>query len=670
MKATATQTRRSLFVVVCTLAVSVGSGCGCTKDPNPQADASVDAGPTVCVTTADCTAAGLSDQVCDPTNKICQPKCTEDSQCEYVANGFCEKRDGTCRGLCTAQNNDYCSELGDLLCLPRTGRCVEKCKRDDDCSTIDPGSICNEMTGACFKNGVHGCSMDSDCNSFYEPTDYCFVGGIQCRCVMESNDAGYAGVCKRRRAVCDECTTDDQCGSGTTFDPQGACQALSGDSSGKKYCFQKPNGSCGCGFVASGPYCKPQSNSCENSKCTADRDCKGGAVCNTQSCLCEPRCRWDFANQETSPGCPSGKSCWVDNANLDPNSIYYGAGRCRPPCTVGGTECTDTVTNPNGGPKLTCATEKVGMGMSMPRCRANGECMDDLECPEQPESSNYLGYCDRGRFQCKTDCRVGLDPLTNKPYQDCRAPYACALDAGVPFCRLQTCAELGGASVACSQGEYCCGEDKDGDGNADPCPPANQLQPNNCYTAPKPPFCTPCESPDDCKNLTVPSWFGCTNGSKSPNCSPYPMLCFQVDDTTGVCAPPTFNDSTRDSNGVGRDNKGCPANYPPLYYRIRFTMGGDPNNCNTDADCNVGTDAGRCAPDPTLSLPDGGHPRSCLCTVGQPNQCPNTPDGGVFSFCRSGTPGQTQACMQTVACLPSAAVVHGAPGAPKFGCGL
>jgi hypothetical protein len=89
--------------------------------------------------------------------------------------------------------------------------------------------------------------------------------------------------------------------------------------------------------------------------------------------------------------------------------------------------------------------------------------------------------------------------------------------------------------------------------------------------------------------------------------------------------------------------------------------------CTMDSDCNQGTDAGRCAADPTNTLQDGGHPKACLCTVGSTvNQCPNSDDGGVTSFCKFGNNGETQACMHTVACkAPETYVIS-----PDAGCGF
>lgn len=552
------------------------------------------------------------------------------------------------------------------------------CTFDDECSSREPGSRCEPSTGKCV--AAKPCANNGECND-QQVNDYCTDSIAEpCRCVVEANDGGKAGVCRRRKPSCAECETDSECGSDQgVFDPVGACRAIDGDDGGKKFCLRAPDvGTCSCGYVSQGGFCAPASKSCGAPGCVADADCKNNQVCNTQSCICENRCRWDFAEKkEAGTGCPAGKICWVDNASLNPNSIYYGSGRCRAPCSMDA-ECTNTATNPNGGAKLKCAAETlVDGGSSLKRCRANGACMDTLECPRAADTATYLGYCDRGTFACVADkCRVGDDPLTAQPFKDCRAPHACAVDAGVNYCRLLSCAEQGGAAIACDNGEYCCGEDKDGDGNADPCPSVS-MKPDKCYPMPKPPFCTACMTAADC-NAAVPS-FGCTNGSKSPSCSPLPMLCVYAGDRgpgvmgINVCAPSTWNDGTQDPKfKVGKSVRGCPSGVLPSLIRPVFAMDGE-NYCVVDNDCRKGNSTGICGPDLQITLQDGGHPKSCQCFAGPGGDamCPNLPDAGITSVCAwNSVDGGQMPCVTSVVCQQKANKVY-SPTAAGFGaCGL
>jgi hypothetical protein len=179
----------------------------------------------------------------------------------------------------------------------------------------------------------------------------------------------------------------------------------------------------------------------------------------------------------------------------------------------------------------------------------------------------------------------------------------------------------------------------------------------------------------DCQNIPIPSWMNCSNGSHSPSCSPLPFECYgyqnpQTGDQIGVCAPATYNDSSIGADGRRKDSKGCPATFSAVYSRVTVNGMGD-DYCGSDSDCQTGNDAGRCATDLTTTLQDGGHPKACLCTVGSAvEQCPNTPDGGVFSFCRYGNAGDTQACMHTVSCFAPNAYIFRDGGPPFEGCGL
>ncbi len=536
-----------------------------------------------------------------------------------------------------------------------------QCRIDDDCAVLNQGLRCDQPTATCVP--ARGCVVDTDCNESFDPNDYCYQYGIQCRCVTESNDGGFPGVCRRRKAPCEACTDSKECGVGIQFDPPGTCKALPGDTSGAKYCFQAAQGNtCGCGMDYDGAgYCKPQSNSCEQVGCSDDKHCPGGYVCNQAACLCELRCRWDFAERrEVPPGCPTGKTCWVDQATLDPASAYFGTGRCRPPCTADN-QCTDTVQNPFGGNKLKCGGELTGQpedgGVGGFRCRGNGQCMDDVECPAPAANTHSSGYCDRASLSCKSDCRIGIDPVTSKAYNDCNAGYACKLNtgSGQRECVEQSCAELGGAHLACSPGEYCCGEDKDGVGGPDPCPPANELKPNKCYKAPNPPFCTSCSSNDECQNITLPGWFGsCNNGSKSPSCAPFLNLCVGLPGGGTACAPATYNDTTKDAFGVGKDARGCPRSWTATGVQPRFVEDqNSPNDlCTTNDDCNRGTDAGLCATDPGFALPDGGTRKACLCTApGTDTQCPQDSSVGLKTVCKFGVATPT-VCWSPI-CLPT-----------------
>jgi hypothetical protein len=605
--------------------------------------------------------------------------------------------------VCT-KDSDCANDMRGPICDVPTGECTQKCANDLACSRFMNGSICDLMSGKCAPARVgtrlgQGCNDDTECQESNDFDDPCFRGGQGCIC--SKTDApvatGAMGTCRRRLQPCEVCTNDEQCGSNAIlFSPPdgigvGACRAFMGDTSGKKYCRYQKVGQCPCGNIDDGTgYCAPQSNSCSQIGCQTDKNCPGGSVCSVNnpdagagSCggTCVPRCRWDFLNQElVTPGCPQGQTCWVDSKNLDPNSIFYGSGRCKPACNSND-DCKLSVMNPFGGDNLACLSEKgPNSTMTAKRCRANGQCMDNAECPEErdPNVPN-LGYCDRGAFTCNKDCRIGDDPVTGQPYRDCRRPYACGPDGGMNVCRIQSCVEQGGAGNACSTGEFCCGEDKNGDGQPDPCPPRSEQNEVGCYRAPEPPFCQMCRNDQECNMKPLPAWLTsqCTNGSKSPSCSPLPMKCIiaavnpMAQTVLRACAPSTVNDRSAVAPGSSRTkaDRGCPVNYDEqaiAYDRVPMSA----DDCASDQDCRVNSPNGRCGTHPTRRLQDGGITRTCLCTAGTlKTECPNDADAGIVSECLDGVSGSTSICIESFVCVFSGNR-YTAPRDGGFGCGL
>ncbi len=552
------------------------------------------------------------------------------------------------------------------------------CKKDDDCSVFKKGLRCEQTDGGCVP--AASCGVDSNCRQENDPDHYCYYAGPQCRCALgdPAPDSGFPGVCRRRKGICEECTADDECGPSNDFDPPGKCTALKGDATGKKYCLQAPQGFCGCGMVNDGQgLCVPQSNSCSSWGCAKDADCDPGSVCNTSSCLCERKCRWDFAARKSIPECGPGLTCWVDSKNLDPTSIYYGSGRCHAPCK-NDSECQDTSKNPNGGPNLKCAPEDLGGGsLSALRCRANGDCMDSLECPSNPPQQPELGFCDRGTFQCRPDCRIGTDPTTTKAFPDCQIGYKCdrgdagVTDAGVALnsCVRQSCADTGGTQE-CARGQLCCGEDRNNDKQPESCPQGVSYEANRCFNPPTPPYChicNPMNGDSDC--AAYPGLAPNDGGAALPN------LCWPAGTRPGameptfVCMLSTVNDFTI-SGGQLQAQKGCPALYTVNSPPIDFVSGTD--NCQTDQDCSLGGDAGsgHCGVDPMRKQQDGGPIKSCLCDNTNPKawRCPSLEDGGFLSVCPA-SPG-IQVCARSIVCAPPSGMLFVPKGDPTYGCGL
>ncbi|MFN7133632.1 MAG: hypothetical protein ACK4N5_16265, partial [Myxococcales bacterium] len=363
-----------------------------------------------------------------------------------------------------------------------------RCRIDDDCAE---DKRCDDATGDCI--AAEKCQDDpSTCPGL---GTYCDNEiGLGCRCAPSSlAESPYNGFCKRRRPACSPCETDAQCGDDpnwfqSSLHEPGKCVLMPGET--EKRCLElfKSQSKCSCGKsmqIGSEYFCAPQDGKCGEDGtllcCTTDAECPPEyPACDQSSGRCVQPCTYDFAKEQTV-NCRSDQVCNVDPQFLDPNSLIFGAGRCAAPCK-GDPECKQIRSD------FVCKAEKG----SAPRCRPAG-CVSDHECPV-PAGSFYRGYCEQSTGQCKTDtCRRGTDPFGNA-YQDCVGGYKCDNNNK---CVEQTCVEQGGAENACNFGEFCCGEDRNGNGNPndDPCTNSAGVvigQQGKCYKAPNPPWCKSC----------------------------------------------------------------------------------------------------------------------------------------------------------------------------------
>ncbi len=660
---------------------------------------------------------------CGPDS--CTGCCSSNDECVAPTDAQCGQLGAACvacgtgkvctAGVCSGSNaqDDGGTDLTDGG-NPDAGPGIPPpCTNDFMC---EAGKIC--IAGDCVAG--ESCGTDQECQRIEEEARCYEYGPRQCTC--DTSTTG-GGTCRLRKGPCEECQSDIECGADfLTFEATGAgrCTAFNGDTSGKKYCiYQRIGPTCACGtvntIIEGHNFCTPANNSCATIGCRTDAQCPSDSVCSinqpdagADSCggTCQPRCKWDFVNHQSVPDCRANESCWVDAANLDPQSPHFGSGRCKPICTDN-TDCQLSGNNPFGGPGLKCVAEKLSDGSDSPkRCRADGQCMDDAECWDIlniPSTEPYAGYCDRHTLTCKSDCRTEADPTTSKPFKDCRPGYACDSDGTMNICRALSCLELGGAGLACRVGQYCCGEDKNFDGFPDPCPAPSVQNEIGCYDIPKPPFCARCWAAEplkagidggtqaaanaECEAMMAASWATCTNGSKSPNCSPLKPVCQYAGDKgmdpgINVCVLPSVNDvGLVPVNGFStpKTQITCPVGFTTEFVLPQPNGLQDVGYCQTNADCGLLPDGGNSGMglceidvrDPATRLSDGGVLKACRCTAKSGGaQCPNgkAPVGEVRSFCKDGVAGAKVNCITTAVCSPPRDFIYKATAAN--GCGL
>ncbi|MFN7132560.1 MAG: hypothetical protein ACK4N5_10795, partial [Myxococcales bacterium] len=230
-------------------------------------------------------------------------------------------------------------ECGGLRCDPVRRQCV--CLGDEDCiNTVDkdgnPTAYCNNFSGLCVAT-ISGCKSDAECNS----SSYC---DRQTR------------SCKVRKAFCEACTSDTECGDagddcledeglkekfcGRTCEsdancPNGAsCQTFAG----KKQCWPKQGRNCRT-FIG----CVPDSRK----PCQRHDDCNDvpDQVCDAGSGLCVARIAL----------CPFGQICdsrnrvCVDACNSDADCISIDPRlRCVSSACEPLVECAPTAEDPSG----------------------------------------------------------------------------------------------------------------------------------------------------------------------------------------------------------------------------------------------------------------------------------------------------------------------------------
>jgi hypothetical protein len=386
--------------------------------------------------------------------------------------------------------------------------------KDQECP---PDKICNIETAKCIEGKKCAGGQLWECAAQADPDhpDYCGTDSIYCYCDQDGK------TCKRRLLICETCNLDKECGENYQ------------ETGNEDRCLDYPDGvkRCGkaCGKLAcpAGFYCDskvtpldggtgPNLGQCRPSKInTLDPDsCSGVNVCKTlQDCQDpnRPRCQYyltgssigvcsSYCNNDNDCGVDPNtgeikicnlltKSCvagCVDNAGV-PNdkkcttgNVCHSNGHCGSQCDPGknGSDCQTWFGN---SVSWTCdkddtiyrcqfCLEKNPDGT----CKVTG-CLNDGQC-------SVPGYCDRLTRLCQDGkCR---------DIRDCTSGFKC--DANT--CVKMDCLENGG-QINCGLFEFCCGEKSDIKCKD---PNGTNVDAGVCYEASSPPWCTKCESNDDC----------------------------------------------------------------------------------------------------------------------------------------------------------------------------
>jgi Cys-rich repeat protein len=136
-----------------------------------------------CMENADC----LESELCHPTAKVCVQTCTSSADCPDTAK-TCAAMTGSSQMICQCSTDALCNqgrETADLACDPTSKVCVPKCTADADCAT---GQTCDTTAGICK-------AAAQTCNPANQPGT-CSYGQV-CSATANKCEAAPQGTCSQ-----------------------------------------------------------------------------------------------------------------------------------------------------------------------------------------------------------------------------------------------------------------------------------------------------------------------------------------------------------------------------------------------------------------------------------------------------------------------------------------
>jgi Cys-rich repeat protein len=135
-----------------------------------------------CTADADC----LESELCHPTAKVCVQTCTSSADCPDTAKSCAAMGAGSSQMICQCSTDALCNqgrETADLACDPTSKVCVPKCTADADCAA---GQTCDTTAGICKATA-------QTCNPANQPGT-CSYGQV-CSATANKCEAAPQGTC-------------------------------------------------------------------------------------------------------------------------------------------------------------------------------------------------------------------------------------------------------------------------------------------------------------------------------------------------------------------------------------------------------------------------------------------------------------------------------------------
>jgi hypothetical protein len=131
----------------------------------------------------------LESEICHPDAKVCVQTCTSSADCPDTAKTCEAVSASNTQKICKCSTDALCNqgrEMQDLACDPTSKVCVPKCTANADCAT---GQTCDTTAGVCKPSGSTG----TTCNPANQPGT-CNYGQV-CSSATNKCEAAPVGTC-------------------------------------------------------------------------------------------------------------------------------------------------------------------------------------------------------------------------------------------------------------------------------------------------------------------------------------------------------------------------------------------------------------------------------------------------------------------------------------------
>lgn len=438
----------------------------------------------------------------------------------------CIKKEGKLQCVACESSADCTFDLADkesMLCDKNRNICL--CKKDSAC----PGEGKCDADGKCYE-----CTRDTHC-----PKNKPFCGRVN---PLNANSP----------KECRSCTQDSHCqDSKKPFCIEGRCSECKPNT--EESCSSAEPKACGKAFR------KCRSDGVWQ-KCTPEKLCEDGQICENSICKTRPNCgNGQIDNGETCKTCPQDIKCLTGQVCSNEQQEEYLC--CLPNCRnkscgsdgCGGQcgSCPDGQECNTGKCENKCGNGRIDDDENCSNCPADASCKTDFACNQA--IGKCVALCGNGKVDTGENCNNCSADVKCKEAQKCFSDRCCSPNCIGKQCGSDGCGGTCGGT--CKTGNVC------NNGNCVPspvCGNGKQEPGETCDSCPKD---VKCKADESCtNNKCIPK---CGNGIREPteNCKncPKDSPCssgFKCS-PTGNCCKPNCTGKTCGPDGCGGSCGSC-----------------------------------------------------------------------------------------------------------------